>query len=450
MTHSAQKGKETHHERHCTLLSQKFFARRRIVRRGPVGSLYPADSGTDMEAGATEPVVLQALWVAQTALVEYFENYSARSSALKRRRDGGVHAGTRQRNSPENAVGHRGRDPADLFRVVNVAAFTQLAANDIILALDDLIDRDGYQALHRHLHPGHGGNLQLQWHPVRHSFRSPSQFPISLLQQDRLERPGIVLNDPGWSWADYVEVAKTVTDPDNDVFGSWGGPTSRDTWSVSAPWRRPAQRGRHAIPDQLGRSLGVLEPAVCADHEHKTTVQPTDIRDWKPPFAEQKIMMANDNGYRESFLREMVQDFEFDTFLIPNMGDVPRGGLVGDISAISAASGHHDLAWEWVKGTLATEEGIKRVQNARFIPLPTEAALLHEDAMVSHQYEFYVRQWINEPPRAAPTAGNGRTSDVFSTLQRGMEAAWLATEPLTDVVNSVDKEIQDILDMPPA
>ena len=31
-----------------------------------------------------------------------------------------------------------------------------------------------------------------------------------------------------------------------------------------------------------------------------------------------------------------------------------------------------------------------------------------------------------------------------------MEAAWLATEPLTDVVNSVDKEIQDILDMPPA
>ena len=70
--------------------------------------------------------------------------------------------------------------------------------------------------------------------------------------------------------------------------------------------------------------------------------------------------------------------------------------------------------------------------------------------MVSHQYEFYVRQWINEPPLPAPTAGNGRTSDVFSTLQRGMEAAWLATEPLTDVVNSVDKEIQDILDMPAA
>lgn len=435
------------------------FSRRSFLRAAATlsgGALLAActlpDTGTGMEAEATEPVVLQALWVAQTALVEYFENYSA--TIFSPQNDGAMVEFTL---APGNEIpqkmlsGIAAGDPADLFRVVNVAAFTQLAANDIILALDDLIDRDGYQDYIDTFIPGTVETFNFNGIQYGIPFGAHPSSQYLFYNKTALNDQGIVLDDPGWSWADYVEVAKTVTDPDNDVFGSWVRANFEGYMvgvrSMGGDLLNADGTQSQINSDEAWEFWNLLYALI---NEHKTTVQPTDVRDWKPPFAEQKIMMANDNGYRESFLREMVQDFEFDTFLIPNMGDVPRGGLVGDISAISAASSHHDLAWEWVKGTLATEEGIKRVQNARFIPLPTEAALLHEDAMVSHQYEFYVRQWINEPPLPAPTAGNGRTSDVFSTLQRGMEAAWLATEPLTDVVNSVDKEIQDILDMPPA
>lgn len=409
-------------------------------------------AGPGMEPDAQEPAVLQALWVAQTALVEYFENYSA--TIFSPQNDG---ASVEFTLAPGNEIptkllsGIAAGDPVDLFRSVNVESFAQLAANGIILALDDLIDRDGYQSYIDTFIPGAVETFSFNGVQYGIPFGAHPSSQYLFYNKTALNDQGIALDDPGWSWADYVEVAKTVTDRDNDVFGSWVR-ANFEGYMVGVRSMGGDLLNEDGTQSQINsdEAWEFWNLVYALINEHQVTVQPTDVRDWKPPFAEQKIMMANDNGYRESFLREMIQDFEFDTFLIPNMGDVPRGGLVGDISAISADSGHHDLAWEWVKGTLATEEGIKRVQDARFIPLPTEAALLHEDAMVSAQYEFYVRQWINEPPLAAPTAGNGRTSDVFSTLQRGLEAAWLATEPLTDVINRVDKEVQDILDMPPA
>ena len=410
------------------------------------------EAGTEDAMMSEEPVTLSALWASQTALVAYFEDYSANIFSPN---NGG--ANVEFTLAPSNEFpqkilsGMAAGSPPDLFRVVNVAFFAQFASNNTMLALDDLIDRDDYKEYLDTFIPGSVETFAYEGVQFGIPFGAHPSSQFLFYNKTVLNEEGIVLDNPDWTWSDYVETAKAVTDLDNSVFGSWVR-ANFEGYMVGV-----RSMGGDLISEDGTQSLINSDEAwefwnllYALINEHKTTAQPTDIGDWKPPFAEQKIMMANDNGYRESFLREMVQDFEFDTFLVPNMGEVPRGGLVGDISAISSASSHQDLAWEWVKGTLATEEGIKRVVNARFIPLPTEAALLAPEALTSAQYEFYVRQWINEPPLAAPTAANGRSSDVFSTLQRGMEAAWLATEPLTDVVNNVHDEIQGILDMPMA
>ncbi len=406
-------------------------------------------AGMDDAVGGEEPITLSALWVSQTALVAYFEDYSANIFSPANDSANVEFTLAPANEFPQKILsGMAAGSPPDLFRVVNVAYFAQMASNGTILALDGLIDRDGYQSYLDTFIPGSVETFAYEGVQYGIPFGAHPSSQFLFYNKTVLNDQGIVLDNPDWSWADYVETAKAVTDLDNSVFGSWVR-ANFEGYMVGV-----RSMGGDLISEDGTQSLINSDEAwefwnllYALINEHQTTVQPTDIGDWKPPFAEQKIMMANDNGYRESFLREMVQDFEFDTFIVPNMGDKPRGGLVGDISAISSASAHQDLAWEWVKGTLATEEGIKRVQNARFIPLPTEAALLAPEAMVSPQYEFYVRQWINEPPLAAPTAANGRTSDVFSTLQRGMEAAWLATEPLPEVVTNVHNEIQGILDM---
>jgi ABC-type glycerol-3-phosphate transport system substrate-binding protein len=187
-------------------------------------------------------------------------------------------------------------------------------------------------------------------------------------------------------------------------------------------------------------------------HEEKVVAPPLDVRDWKPPFAAGKIMMANDNGYRDSFLREMVEDFEFDTFQTPNEGDKPRGVLVCDFAGITSASKHIDLAWEWNKGILDTEQGISRVDNARFIPLPTPAALLPPGKELYPQYEFYVKRWIEDPPIPLTQPANGRTAEAYrQLLQTGFDPALVVgdPEPIDEVLASMHEQLQTILEKDP-
>jgi ABC-type glycerol-3-phosphate transport system substrate-binding protein len=390
--------------------------------------------------------------VSQTALLDYFRAYS--TDTFGPANDG---ATVEFEEAPQEEFAQKilsaiaAGAPPDLFRTVNVENFTQFALSDIMLPLDDLIARDNYQEYLDTFLPGTLEAFQLRGSQFGIPIGSHPSSQYLFYNKTLLADKGFTLDNRDWTWEEYTDVVRSVADPDNQVFGAW----IRANFEGYMCGVR--SMGGDLIGEEGTKSLIGTEEAMrffklmhTLITEEKVAAQPTEVTDWKPPFAEGKIILANDNGYRESFLREMVKDFEFDTFLIPNEGDLPRGGLIADSAAIVAESSKTDLAWEWVKGLLATDQGIRRVQEARYIPLPTEAALLAPEAMVSPQYEFYVRQWIDNPPLPAPTAANGRTSEVFSALQSGLEAAWLGTEPLETVVTRVDGEIQTILDKDPA
>ena len=390
---------------------------------------------------------LRALWVSQTALVDYFKKFNEEVF-------GPAHDGVKvefeispKEEFPQKILaGIAAGAPPDLFRVVNVENFDQFAASGVILSLDDLIARDDYQSTLDKFLPGSLNAFSLEGKQYCAPLGAHPSSQYLFYNKTALGVKGIELNDPKWTWAEYRDVANKMADPDNQVFGSWVR-ANFEGYMVGL-----RSMGGDLISEDGTKSMIASEEAMRfwqlvydLINVDKVTPQPSDVADWKPPFADGKIMMANDNGYRESFLHEMVKDFDFDTFLVPNEGDKPRGGLIADASAIVAKSSQTDLAWEWVKATLTTEQGIAHVQ-ARYIPLPTQEALLAPEVMSSPQYEFYVKQWIAEPPLPAPTAANGRTSEVYNALQSGMEAAWLQTQPLEAVIEQVDKELQSILD----
>lgn len=418
-----------------------------------VAAPVPSGSTGSESAGApsAEGGQLRVLWVSQTALVEYFEKYSAETfGPANNNATVEFQIAPREEFSQKLLSGIAAGATPDLFRTVNVEEFAQFAQNGVTLALNDLIERDNYQEYLDTLLPGTLQTFQLDGYQYGLPFGAHPSSQYLFYHKTRFDELGITLDNPDWTWEEYAEVARTTVDLDNQIFGGWiranfegymcgvrsmGGDLLSEDGTQSLLTSDEAMRFWN-----LMHQLIVVEGVVA---------KPTEVTDWRPPFAEGKIMMANDNGYRESFLRETVTDFEFDTFLIPNEGDKPRGGLIADAPGIVAASGSVDLAWEWVKGLMTTEEGIRRVAEARYIPLPTEEALLAEEAMVSPQYEFYVRHWIENPPLPAPTAGNGRSTEVFATLQSGLEAAWLGSEPLEAVVTRVNDEIQAILEKDP-
>jgi len=415
-------------------------------------AIAPASTGSTADAPAAAADHLRILWVSQTALVEYFQKYadetfgSANNGATVE-----IEVAPNQEFPQKILAGIAAGAPPDVFRSVNVENFAQFALSDVTLALDDLIARDNYGDYLKTFLPGSLETFQLRGKQYGIPFGAHPSSQYLFYNKTHLNEQGITLDNPDWTWEEYADVVRSVADPDNQVFGAW----IRANFEGYMCGVR--SMGGDLIDAEGTKSLIASEEAwrfwnlmYALIAEEGVAAQPTEVTDWKPPFAEGKIMLANDNGYRESFLREMVTDFEFDTFLIPNEGDNPRGGLVADSAAIVATSPAVDLAWEWVKGILTTEQGVRRVQEARFIPLPTEAALLAPEAMVSPQYEFYVRQWIEHPPLPAPSAANGRSSEVFAALQSGLEAAWLKTEALATVIEQVDAEVQSILDKDPA
>jgi ABC-type glycerol-3-phosphate transport system substrate-binding protein len=400
---------------------------------------------------ATPPPVdtgpLTIMWVSQVALVENFQKYSEEVFSPANNGAEVEFIIVPHTEFPQKLLsGIAAGNPPDIFRTVSVYLFNQYANGGVLLALDDLIARDGYQGYLDTFLPGSldAGQVGGKQFGIPFGAHPSSQFLFH--NKTALAEKGITLDDFDWTWADYAEVANTMTDPDNQVFGTWircnlegwvvgvrsmGGDIMDSTGTKSLLDDEPAQRWFEFVFKLL--------------HEDQVVAPPLDVRDWKPPFAAGKIMMANDNGYRDSFLREMVEDFEFDTFQIPNEGDMPRGVLVCDFAGITSASNHVDRAWEWNKGILETEQGISRVENARFIPLPTPAALLPEGKELAPQYEFYVRRWIEDPPIPLTQPANGRAAEAYrQLLQKGFDSAWVIGDPapIDEVRLSAHEQLQ--------
>ncbi len=423
------------------------------VTRVVPGGEQPAGEATALpepQPAGTDAGPLRVLWVSQTALVESFEQYSKNVFGPKNNGATVEFLQVPQTEFSQKLLsGMAAGDPPDLFREVNYQGFAHYCMEEVILPLDEYIARDNYQEYLDTFLPGSVEAGQFDGKQYCIPFGGhPSSFYL-FYNKTALEEKGFKLDNKDWTWAEYLEMVRAMSDPANKVYGTWlrlnlegfvVGLRSLGTDIIDETGTKSLIGAPEARP--------FFEMAYKMINEYNAAPRPSDIADWKPPFAAQKIMTANDNGYRESFLREMVEDFEWDTFVTPNESGKPRGVFVCDFSPITSFSKHKDLAWEWVKGTLEVEEGINRVRDARHIPLPVEAALLPEGETISPQYEFYIKEWMANPPLGIALPANGRTTEVFDLLQQGFDSAWLGMEPLDDAIKRVDTEVQKVLDKP--
>jgi maltose-binding protein MalE len=416
----------------------------------PAAAAATAPAAVPATAVDTGP--LRILWAAQVALVKYFENYTTTVFGPK---NNGAKVSIEQVPATAEFAqkllsGVAAGNPPDIFREVNYQNFVMYSNQGIIMPLDDLIARDGMSKFLGEFLPGSldMGKFKGKQYCITFGAHPSSRFVFH--NKTALAKKGIQLTDRAWKWADYQSYVKTMSDPANKVYGSWlrlntegivVGLRSLGTDVIDSAGTKALINSPEARPFfQMAYNL------ITAD---KATPPPTEITDWKPPFAAQKIIMANDNGYRESFLRDMVKDFEWDTFVTPNEGSKPRGVYVGDFAAITTFSKHKELAWQWAKGLLDIAEGVKRVKEAQHIPLPHPQALLPPTETFSPQYTFYIKDWIAEPPLPFPNPANGRTTEMTALLDTGFDAAWLKSDTLDNVLKKVNDSIQAVLDKPP-
>lgn len=444
----------------------KGLSRRQFLLRASVGlaglalAACQPTSPVEEEEGepsAPEPEVdtgpLTIMWVSQVALVENFQTYTEEVFRPANNNAEVEFIIVPGGEFPQKLLsGIAAGNPPDIFRTVSVNLFHQYASGNVLMPLDELIARDDFGDYLDEFIEGSldAGRVEGQQFGIPFGAHPSSQYLFHNV--DALADKGIVLGDRDWTWADYADVAAETTDPDNDVYGAWLR-ANMEGWicglrSMGGDVLDPSGTESLLDSDVAKRWFGFVSQLL---HEDEVLFPPLE-GDWKSPFAAGNIIMANDNGYRESFLMEMVEDFEWDTFLIPNEGDQNRGVLVCDFNGITRTSEHVDLAWEWVKGVLSVEQGISRVEEARFIPLPHPDALLPAGETLRPQYEFYVRQWIEHPPEPIRQPANGRTAEVYGQLVQNAFAPALVKgdpEPWEQVLASMHEELQAILDKDP-
>jgi ABC-type glycerol-3-phosphate transport system substrate-binding protein len=394
---------------------------------------------------------LTILWTSQVALVKTFQEFSDNEFTPA---NNGAKVDiiiAPDGEFPQKILsGIASGNPPDIFRAVNHMNFGQFALGDVVLALDDLIARDGYE---KHLstflpHSLDTGKLKGKQYGIPFGAH-PGPWSL-FYNKTELAKKGFKLDNLKWAWDDYAQIAKAMTDSANKVWGSW---IRCNTAGYVVGTRSMGsdiidETGTKSLINSDG-SRRWWEFTYKMINELQASPKPSDVPSWDAPFTAQKIMMSNDNGYRESFLRETVKDFEWDIWVTPSEGNLPRGSLNADLCPITAASKHVDLAWNWVKGILTVEQGIKRVKEARHIPLTIEAAMLPKGEEISPQYEFYIKQWLANPPLPMNIPANGRITEVYTTiLNAGFGPAWLKTQPLDTVIKSIHDQIQLALEKP--
>jgi multiple sugar transport system substrate-binding protein len=391
---------------------------------------------------------LYIMWGAQTALVNNFREYSEKKFTPA---NNGAKVEILEVPGGEFAQkllsGFASGNPPDLFRDVNYSSFQNYCMQGVILALDDLIARDNYQTHLATFLPGSldAGKYKGKQYSIPFGGHPSSYFLF--YNKTALNAKGIKLENKNWTWADYAQVAKEMSDPAKKVFGTWMRLNLEGFWvgmrSLGVDILDATGTKAQITSEKARPFFQMAYDLVAAKY-----AMPSTQGDWKAPLAASNVMMANDNGYRDSFLAEMVKDFEWETFVTPNEANMPRGVFVCDFTCPTAFSKHIDLAWEWQKGILTVEEGISRVVNARHIPLPIEAAMLPAGQELRHQYVFYIKEWLANPPLAACNPANGRTSEVFDILAKGFDAAWLGTKTLDETLKTVNDAMQVVLDKP--
>jgi ABC-type glycerol-3-phosphate transport system substrate-binding protein len=411
-------------------------------------------------AATPAPVVdtgpLRVLYKADAAFIKYCEDYSATRFGPK---NNGAKVNmemvsTIAEFAQKLLSGMAAGDQVDVWYAGNTESFAMYAGQGMIMPLDDLISRDGLQTflgafLTNSLD---AGKFKGKQYGIPFGAHPSSRYLF--YNKTALGKKGIQLTDRKWKWADYRAYAKTMVDPANKVFGSWlrlnvegftVGLRSLGTDIIDSTGTKSLINTPEARPFfQMAYDL----------ISEKLSPPMTEVSDWKPPFAAQKIMMANDNGQRGANLRQIVKDFEWGVWVTPNEGSKPRGLLVTAFMPISAFSKHKELAWQWTKGLLDVSEGVKRVKDLGFIPLPHPDAMLPASETFTDDYTFYIKEWMAEPPLPFQLAANGRVDEMTALLgtntpSSSFDPAWLKTDTLDNVIKNVHNAVQAVLDKPP-
>ena len=241
-----------------------------------------------------------------------------------------------------------GGDPPDLMWI-NVPNYPDLAINDALLPITDLVERDGVDLSPFPPALVEGYTLNGELYGISKDYDTIGLF----YRVDLFDEAGLDYPDETWTWDDLKAAAEALTT--DDVWGYAGG-LSLQEFELNLV----RQNGGELVSEDGTHTL-FGEPAACEAIQflysfHTDGTAPDQVTQdtshhWGL-FADGRVAMMQDGSWAaRSYL-----DNEFDIDVAPLPAGKQRANTIHGLAwAILAGTDHPEEAWEFLK-FLATEE----------------------------------------------------------------------------------------------
>ncbi len=238
------------------------------------------------------------------------------------------------------------------------------------------------------------------WQGVLQCMPQNMSSPVIYFNRDLFAAAGLPDPDAGWTWADFVETARTLTrDLDGDgVIDQYGlGITPSLVRAAPFVW----MNGGELVDDLVAPSrLTLDDPAtqealtwfVALQTEHH--VVPDAVAEAAESslsrFLSGRLAMIVESRRATPEFR-LIEAFDWDVAPLP-VGKQPASILHSDAYCITAASPHQELAWRFVEFANTREGQLILAQSGRTIPsrldLADSPAFLAPEARPAHSRIF--------------------------------------------------------------
>ncbi len=274
-----------------------------------------------------------------------------------------------------------GGTPPDVM-ILNTGQFETFAARGVLLALDDLVERDGVD-LGIYFPEAISGS---SFDGVLYGMPRDISNHLVYLNVEMFEAAGVDLPDADWTWDDYRSIAQALTmDTDGDgtidqwgtsiinAVWAWGGFVWSNGGEILSDDRKECLLTQAATVEALEYYYGLLTEAEASIPPGSLPQTP-----WQgDQFINGMIGMGTFGPWWRPPLVE-IDPFEWTLRPYPHSpsGDQPTVALYTDQWAISAATGHPEEAWTFVH-YLTSPEGQQvwaEIFGSRSIPPIIEVA----------------------------------------------------------------------------
>lgn len=334
----------------------------------------------------------------------------------------------------------------DAFWISSIEGYYRLAASGASRPLDDLVAETGFELgdfyalnIEAARLDGQLYGLPQLAHPGRVGlFYNPPMF----------DDAGLDYPDDTWTYADLLETATALTNPEEGVYGflpctgyfcllvyqrAWGGDMLNED-------------GTQAALDAEA-SVAALQFISDLFHEHQVSPLPGTMEQGTyQSFAGNKLAMYQ-SGFWGEFVKNFVAPEGWAVAPMPIGTDTGvRGSMFeSDPVCISTNSQHPAETFDFLT-YLTTFDA--QIRNYRLMSAPS----VRPDVMASDtlQASALMQVFGNIMEEALPLVlpANFRETEYFKTINEMLQVVWLGESELDAVIGDVQQAAQDILDKP--